>query len=304
MGVRRRLYVEDGTTISDSLRYSAGDEDEDPITWELIGGPTVGKLVLKPSGGFTYAAPAGYKGTTTARYRVTDGVEWSSPATIQFEVGPTRFPWQIGFGLPSTTTSRRTRESPKAFANFRVGAAALRGRRLDVRAGISKLATGNVQASFRAGGRTTKLTAKIASGAVRLKMALTAAQRRSRTGVLKLSYAGNDRPRAETVRLTTARRGTGLKQTLGKIESTGKLHVAGTIARRARGVVCVRLTYSPRVGLTKIYDYKASIRSGRWTLNDVLPAEAARARVQIAASYDGDKARQISGAHVSQEIGG
>jgi hypothetical protein len=291
-----------GKTGTIQVWWHAGDPDEDPIGAEVVTQPAVGRLWVD-GGTLRYTPPANYLGTTTATYRVSDGELWSPPATVTLNVIPPII-WPADPAASSTSKSKvKAGGAIQPFANLFVDHAAIRGRRLTLRAGISRLATGTVKVSFSAAGATTRGTARIVKGAIAVSLPLAGRQRHSRTGVVTLTYGGNSAVRPERVRVAAAPAASRLRVTQARIAASGRLALAGSISRRAHGVLQVRLTYSPRAGKTKEYDYKARIRGGGWSLGDVLPAEAAKTRVQVTVMYAGDGARGIGGAHISQEVG-
>ncbi|SIO39386.1 Uncharacterized membrane protein [Singulisphaera sp. GP187] len=57
-----------------------------PLTAVVVNGPAHGTLTLNPDGSFTYVPNAGYIGDDSFSYRSTDGVNFSSPATVAIAV--------------------------------------------------------------------------------------------------------------------------------------------------------------------------------------------------------------------------
>jgi Bacterial Ig domain len=295
------ITVKAGRTVTGNVLANDSDPNADPLTAVLsYSSQGAGALAIALDGSFTYTAPPGWSGLDQYRYTVSDDHGNSTFGFINFSV------WTDPASAPSAADLAAGKVKDQAptqpFANIRVQRAVVRNGRLSVRADISKLATGKVKATFRASGHTSRVRAKIVAGAIRFTLRLSARQRRSASGVLTLAYAGNAKTRSEKVTVTAARRSSALDVKAAYVDASRNLRVAGTIARRARGVVRVRLTYSPRPGKTKSYEYTATIHAGRWALSDVLPAEAARAHGQVVVSYKGDKRRGISGAHVSQGL--
>jgi subtilisin-like proprotein convertase family protein len=296
-----------GTTKRGNLLDWYGDPNGDPLYFAVTGGGTVaGQLDLRPDGSFFYRAPYVDQPLLNNyfEYVVTDGHSAPVVERLYFVV------WNFGSGASQPPAAPAPGPAPKtkpvelrAFANVSIERAAITGHRLKVRAAISPLASGRVKATFRSGGRVSKVRATIASGRVSFALALSARQRRARTGVLKLTYAGNALTLPESAKLTAVGRPPRLHITSALIDGSGKLRAAGTIARRARGVVRVSLTYSPRPGRLKSYDYNAKIRGGKWSLADQLPAEAAGVHAQVTGSYRGDRKHRIGGAHISQDVG-
>jgi hypothetical protein len=179
--------------------------------------------------------------------------------------------------------------------------AAIKSGKLDVSARVSKLATGTVDVTYRAGGTTTTFSVAISAGKVRIKKKLPLAQRSKRTGLFTLTYAGSTAVLPDSVKLRAARHRAKLKRTSSSLTS-GKLSVAGTIGSRARGYVRVRLSYSPIEGVVKTLDYRAKIRKGKWSLKHGLPKEAADLGGQLAIRYVGSAPRLICGEQIVKAL--
>ncbi len=62
------------------------DVDNDPLTATLVITPTTGSLTFNPDGSFVYTPEAGYVGTVSFRYRVTDGIAFSNTAQVSLQV--------------------------------------------------------------------------------------------------------------------------------------------------------------------------------------------------------------------------
>ncbi len=59
---------------------------EDPITASLVSGPTSGTLTFNSDGSFEYEPNAGFAGSDSFTYEVSDGIATSSPATVYIDV--------------------------------------------------------------------------------------------------------------------------------------------------------------------------------------------------------------------------
>lgn len=57
------------------------------LTAERLANPANGTLSLSADGSFTYAPTTGFCGTDSFTYRTSDGVRWSTPATVTIAVG-------------------------------------------------------------------------------------------------------------------------------------------------------------------------------------------------------------------------
>ncbi len=65
------------------------DPENNPLTAQLVAGPTRGTLTLNPNGGFTYTPNANANGTDTFTYNAFDGqVASTSPATVTITITP------------------------------------------------------------------------------------------------------------------------------------------------------------------------------------------------------------------------
>jgi hypothetical protein len=173
--------------------------------------------------------------------------------------------------------------------------------RLDVLARITARATGRVDVSYESSGRTTRFTAAIADGTVRIDHLLPRAQRRKTTGIVTIEYAGNDRVRSDDVRLRAASGKAVLRRGVTRIDAKHRLLVAGTTSLRALGVVRVRLGYTVADGTARFLDHTARIRSGRWSLSAALPT-AARAGGQLSIQYTGYEPRAIRGEQLAKAV--
>ncbi len=81
--------TEDQTlTVNAALGVLANDSDPeaDPLTAQLVTPPASGTLSLAPDGSFTYAPAGDFSGPVTFAYRASDGVLFSTPATVTVNV--------------------------------------------------------------------------------------------------------------------------------------------------------------------------------------------------------------------------
>jgi hypothetical protein len=104
------------------------------------------------------------------------------------------------------------------------------------------------------------------------------------------------------VRLRTGARAAKLRHAASSIDEQGRLTVAGTIARRARGTVQVRLSYTGDGSRVRVLRYRARIAGGRWRLQALLPSRAARAGGHLSVVYAGDAGRRIRGEQVTRTL--
>ncbi|HEV2752991.1 MAG TPA: hypothetical protein VGV36_04050 [Solirubrobacteraceae bacterium] len=145
-----------------------------------------------------------------------------------------------------------------------------RDRVLDVLAPITSRASGRVRMDLHAAGRHHRFTAPINSrdGRIRFRKRIPTAQARLGTGILTIAYPGDADTRPQTVRLRAAARSAELRLRRPTI-ADGRLRAAGSVARRARGVVRVQIEYVV-AGKTTTLRFRAPIGNGRWSLNERL----------------------------------
>ena len=80
------LVVQEDSELTDQL--TGTDEDGDPLTFKLIGGPAEGTAELSAEGKLNYAPNANYFGTDVIRIIINDGYENSAPADCEIIVNP------------------------------------------------------------------------------------------------------------------------------------------------------------------------------------------------------------------------
>jgi len=146
-----------------------------------------------------------------------------------------------------------------------------RERMLDVLAPITSRASGRVRVQLHAAGRRHRFDAAVDSrdARVRFRQPIPAAQARLGTGILTIAYPGDADTRPQTVRLRAANRRADLRLSRPTLSGDGRLRAAGTISRRARGVVRVQIEYVSG-GQTTTLQFTARIRNGRWSLDERL----------------------------------
>lgn len=187
-------------------------------------------------------------------------------------------------------------------AKLQVLRAGVRGGRLDVLARITGRATGGVKLSYQSSGSTTRFTASIRNATVRIDRRLPAAQRRKTTGILTMTYEGNDRVRSDEVRLRAAAGRALLRRGTTRIDDKGRLRVSGTTSGRASGVVRIRLGYIAHDGEVRFLQSTARIKSGKWSLTRALPVDAAKAGGQLSIQYTGYEPRRIRGEQLAKAV--
>lgn len=231
----------------------------------------------------------------------------SSPALPPSSTGPSTASGEAIHRAPapaatSSTPSLGSAPSEMLPAKLRLQRAEVRGGRLDVLARITKHATGRVELTYLSSGTRTRFTAPIANGTIRVNRRLSSSQRRKTTGILTLTYAGNQRVGKDALRLRAASGKALIKRGTTRIDDSGRLRVSGTISRRAPGVVRIRLGYTATNAGFRFLDYTAEIESGRWSLAKRLPGHAARAGGQLSIQYTGSEARRIRGEQLAKAV--
>jgi hypothetical protein len=163
---------------------------------------------------------------------------------------------------------------------------------------------------FRAGGRRTTFSVAIAAGAraaqasgeqrVTIRRRLPAAQRRVKTGIVKVTFAGNDRVDPDDVRLRAARGKALLRLATAQL-ANGTLSVNGTISRRARGVVRIRLSFTRPDATTGVQLFSARIAGGRWRTSQRLSGDAAKGG-QLSIQFTGFRGANLRGEQLSKAV--
>ena len=168
---------------------------------------------------------------------------------------------------PASPPAAKPAPTPAARpAKLKLRRAGVRRGRLEVVALITRKASGRVDVAYRAGGRTTRFTAPIAAGRIRVTRRLPRAQAGA-SGILTLRWRGSAAVREATVRLRAAAQPARLRRDAATLAG-GRLRVAGRISPRARGSVRLRLVAADggEVSVT------APIDGGRWHAD--VPSEA------------------------------
>jgi len=267
--------------------------------------PIVPDAAVEPTESFTatLSAPSGaILGDGQATVTVTDDDEAPSPP--EPGSGTATTPGLAGTTITPGPTGTPTTRDP---AKLQVLRAQVRRGRLDVLAQITARATGTIRMSFRSGGRTTQFDAAISSGGrIQVDRLLPAVQRRRTTGILTIVYGGNARVRPDDVRLRAASGKALLTRDVARINSR-RLEVSGTISRRARGVVRLRLAYVEADGDITELSYRARIviprsGAGRWSIREALPARAAAVGGQVDIQFTGYEPQLIRGEQLSKQV--
>lgn len=291
-----------GTTLS-AATVLANDSDPngDALNAVLASGPAHGTLALAADGTFAYTPDAGFTGRDAFTYSASDGSLSSGAVTATITV--TERPVPPAPPPPPPAPPPPVPPPPaRAPAKLEVLRAGVAAGRLDVLARITARASGRVTVRYRSSGRTTRFDAQIQDGRIRFKRRLPAAQRRKSTGIVTLTYAGDQRVRFDEVRLRAANGKAMLRRTATRIDSRGRLVVRGTVSRRALGVVRIRLGYTRPDGAIAFISRKAKIRGGAWSLSAPLPSDAARSGGQLSIQFTGYEPRLIRGEQLAKAV--
>ncbi len=169
--------------------------------------------------------------------------------------------------------------------------------RLDALATVDERAHGDaVRVSFIANGRRFSFTERIEQGRLRFRQRLPRSQRAVSTGMMEIHYAGNERLRPAEVRLRAARRSARLEPQVLSLHG-GVLRAHGTINRRARGLVRLRLS----TGGGDAWTARARIANGTWQLRATLPP-ALREGGYLTIAFTGYRPARIRGAQTDREV--
>ena len=179
-----------------------------------------------------------------------------------------------------------------AFAGLQVSRARLRRGRLIVLGSLASGASGDLAVRFR----SLRFTVPVRAGTFRVRRRLPRRLRRFRTSFVTLDWTSNAGFRADRVRLRLGPRSPSLRVARNRIASD-QLAVNGTVARRARGSVRLRLAYVVG-GIVREATFAAPISRGRWAAVAPLP-DAARAGAQLYVRYPGNARRRFGGQQVS-----
>lgn len=174
---------------------------------------------------------------------------------------------------------------PRAPVMARVSAKTAAGGPLEIRVDLGPKVSGQVRFTYVAAGATRHFTRQLTRGQVLTSVRLFGGQARIGSGLLRVSFSGDDHTTSWSGSLRASRNPARVRATT--VSLTGRrLTVAGTIDRRAGGYVTVKLT-KPGVNKTATVPFRAPIRSGRWRLTRRVAADARRDDV-LSIAYPGD----------------
>ncbi|MEA2519906.1 MAG: hypothetical protein QOF49_1986, partial [Chloroflexota bacterium] len=92
------------TVVAPGVLGNDHDADGDTLVASLVAGGGSGSLSVSSNGGFTFTSGGSFTGIRTFTYRVSDGIAWSSVATVSINVrGPTPTPTPTATATPTPT---------------------------------------------------------------------------------------------------------------------------------------------------------------------------------------------------------
>jgi hypothetical protein len=186
-------------------------------------------------------------------------------------------------------------------AKLKVERAGVRDGRLDVLVNITGRADGELEVEYHAAGQKTRFTVEIEDRYVRINERLPAPQRSRSTGIVTLTYAGNEGVRSDEVRVRAARGKALLERRTAAIDN-GRLEVSGSISERANGVVRLSLGYVNGAGDLEYLSARAEIDDGTWKVSEPLPAAAARSGGQLSIQFTGLLSERMRGEQDSKQV--
>jgi hypothetical protein len=182
-------------------------------------------------------------------------------------------------------------------------------RQLDVLAPITSRARGGkVDVLFEADRRKDAFDAEVSEAdteldEVRFLESITEGQAELGTGIVNLSYLGNDGTRPEFVRLRAASQRAELD--VEEISLLGdRLSATGSVTDRAEGVVRLLFSYVAPDGSPQVHEARATIQgNGDWRLNnDRVPAQLAQCGGYLSIQFTGFFERRIRGEQLAYEL--
>jgi alpha-tubulin suppressor-like RCC1 family protein len=147
-------------------------------------------------------------------------------------------------------------------------------RRLDVLAPITARASGEVEVEFFAAGERTKFSEEVDSEnrRIRFRQDIPAEQADLGTGIMTISYPGDEDTSPQEVRLRAASQPAGLDLERPVIED-GRVKARGTISDRARGLVRLQVQYVVD-GQAETVKLRGEIDDGEWEIDEALSPQA------------------------------
>lgn len=160
---------------------------------------------------------------------------------------------------------------------------------------------------YESSGRHTRFTvpittAKRASGGealLAIRKRLPSTQPKD-TGIVELAFAGNAAVAPDEVRLRAADVQALLTRTSSSLNG-GRLKAAGTVSSKARGVVRLLWQYTDGSGAAKLMTLKATIASGRWSVDTALTGDAGKGGY-LSIQFTGYEAAGMRGEQTGKQL--
>lgn len=80
--------INEDTTLIGTVATAASDVDFDPLSFNLIAGPSNGSLIFNNDGSYTFIPTADFNGSDSFTYNVTDGTLTSTTETVTITINP------------------------------------------------------------------------------------------------------------------------------------------------------------------------------------------------------------------------
>jgi hypothetical protein len=175
-------------------------------------------------------------------------------------------------------------------------------RTLDLLAPVSRLLEGSATVRLYAAGRTTRFEVPVRAArseglaAIRLRGRIPVSQAALGTGIVTIDVPGTKTVRGTSVRLRAASKRADLRVARIALDRAKGLSASGTIARQARGVVRIDMSYQDLTAVPRIWRAKAEIHDGRWNLSaNNIPASVRASGGSVSVAYTGYYANRIGG---------
>lgn len=265
-----------GSSFDAQSMVCAGETGQDACQGDSGGPLMVPDASGRPAqvGVVSFGFGCGFPGSPGVYARVADTPLYSWLAARVPLVARTGAPTGAGGGAAAATGEERH----PAKLEIQRADVERSNRVLDVLAPITARASGNVAVELHAAGRRERFTAAVdgANRRIRFRAPIPASQARLGTGIVTITYPGDEDTRPQQLRLRAANGRARLDLDRPTLQD-GRLRANGTVTSRATGVVRVSISYV-HAGRAFTLERKARIRDGRWSLDALLP-ETDRARI-------------------------
>lgn len=182
------------------------------------------------------------------------------------------------FEAHSVRSTLTTVSAPIYPAKLKVRRASIRDGALDALFSITGRSTGSLTVDYQAAGRFKRYVVDVGAAQegekqIQLLRQLEGDQRTRSTGILNVSYSGNDATQPESLRLRAANGRSRIQRS--ELEfADGRLKLSGTADERLRGLVRFRATYQQPDGSVAEWTGRSIVQRGQWSIDEQLPAQA------------------------------